>query len=172
MTLAGTSASEKERSRCYGFVQRVAPLRQFFQARPKLAHLGALRRDLLADQSCGEQNAAEDEAGLDQIDQWPEAFSRTTFARATRSDPDDHAEREQAAPSIPNSSSGFFPNRSSNQTDSMSSTPTGMRPMPNFDLPGVARVQRDRDLGDGESLRGGDHDHVAVPVGTQPEALP
>ena len=39
------------------------------------------------------------------------------------------------APSMPNASSGFWAKRSSNQTESMSRTPIGIRPRPNFDRP-------------------------------------
>src|SRR5688572_18249861 len=57
-------------------LQRVAPLRQFFQTSSKLAYLRALRRDELSDQSRRKQHAAEDETRLDQIEQRTEALSR------------------------------------------------------------------------------------------------
>ena len=41
------------------------------------------------------------------------------------------------APGSPKNSIGFRPKRSWNHTDRRSSTPTGMRPIPNFDLPAV-----------------------------------
>src|SRR6267378_2741812 len=41
----------------------------------------------------------------------------------------------KAAPSMPNSRRGLRANRSSNQTASISSSPTGMRPIPNLDCP-------------------------------------
>ena len=70
-----------------------------------------------------------------------------------------------AAPSMPNSSSGFCPKRSSNQTDEHVEHADGNASEAELRLAGVPRVQRHRDLRDREPLRGGEHDHVAVPVG-------
>ncbi len=55
--------------------------------------------------------------------------------RISAARPESNPIANSPAPSMPNASSGFWPKRSSNQTASMSSTPIGMREIPNLDFP-------------------------------------
>src|SRR5260370_40590387 len=57
-------------------LQRVSTLCQLLESRAKLAHLRALSRDELAQQSRREENAAEQEACLDKGQDRTESFAR------------------------------------------------------------------------------------------------
>src|SRR5438876_3388148 len=56
------------------FLQRVSTLCELLESRAKLAHLCALSRDELAQQPCREENAAEQEACLDESQDRTESF--------------------------------------------------------------------------------------------------
>ena len=79
---------------CSAIRGRVAILREILEPRPKLAHLRALRRDELADQSRREEHASEDETSLDQIESGRKP-DPADDAPEDGDDPDDHAEDEQ-----------------------------------------------------------------------------
>ena len=137
------------------------------QLAAQLAELGALTGDLLAEESGREEDAAED-AGRSGRASTPDGSPRRRSREPDeRADARDEAEREQRRRRACRRAAAASA-RSAART-----RPTACRARrpecaqsPNFDLPAWRGYSGTGISGHAESLRRGDDDHVAVPVGT------
>src|SRR5215208_4215555 len=142
----------------------VAGPTQLVNASPQLAHLGALTGDLLAQQSGGEHEEAEDHAGLDDGPD-PALTDALEPEPAERQHPGQDAEEADERAEHPEQQQRLLaeaqlePHRQHVEHADRNAVPGG-----ELRLAGVPRVERDRDLVDLISLRMREHDHVAVPV--------
>src|SRR3954469_15347499 len=142
---------------------RVAFLGQVFDSGPQLVHLGALRGDHLAQQAGGEENAADRDAGLHEIDQRSKA-NPADNSPEYRDDSDAHADDEQngaeeaeqeerlsgEAKLEPDGQHVQHPDRDSSDAE--------------LRLSRISRIKRHRHLRYGKPARHRHHHHVPMPV--------
>src|SRR5262249_1371609 len=128
----------------------------------ELAELCALASDLLAEETGGEQHAAEDEAGLDQLPDGSHAGVRDqkndAGQDAQRDDADaQHAEKEEWLVA----EAQLEPHGQHVEHADWNAMPRG-----ELRFAGVPRIERYRNFGYRKALRGRHHHHVAMPIRT------
>jgi len=136
----------------------------------QLAQLGALRRDELPNQPGSKEHASDGEARLHQIDEGAETHA-TDHAPEDGDDPNNYADDEQARSHHAEEKQRLAreaelePDRQHvEQADRYSSDSK-------LGLAGVAGIKGHPNFGYLESLGGGHHDHVAMPVGSVRERV-